>query len=129
MLVDRRQRARRPHVLRVDRKHALVTALRARGLADLVLENARDAQTQLDLELARAGAIRLARQHVDQAFEIARALVQHLERIPLARGHQTVAQAAQRAALARIDLQDAPPYAAGTVRIAQPVCVQTAQLE
>src|SRR5206468_2840576 len=128
LLVDRDERRRGAGVARGDRKDALVGPRRPLRRAELLLEDARRTEGELELDLRRGSLVGRRGEEVDEALPVALGGVELLEAVPVGGREVRLAQDAERLGVARREHEDAPPGAGRGRRILEPLGVDGAKL-
>ncbi len=127
-LVEGHQGSRGALVLGIGREHPLVAAERAVRLLELLLVDVGRAEAQLDFDRRVRRAVGGVAEHVDQPLPVAGLGVERLQPFPVLRREEGLPQRAQRAAVLRIDVEDALPRAGGPHRLLHVLAVDHAEL-
>ena len=128
LLVDGDEGGGGARVLRGDREHALVRAGGALRGVEPVLEDARGAEGDVELDLRLGGLVGGAGEEVDQALPVALGGVELLEAVPVVGRDVRLAQHPERLGVARREGEDAAPGAGRGGRVLEALGVDGAQL-
>ena len=120
-LVERNERARGAAVVGMRGEDPLVRAERAIGRLQLLLVDPCGAEREVDLDGGIRGAIRRARELLDEALPVARLRVERGETVEVVEGEMTLAQDAERLRVPRGELEDAAPDAERAVVVLEAV--------